>query len=334
LGRMAYVKNKRTGGDGNALPDEITLDGTARVATSPTGAASPTAADPQTATPVATSPDHWSATSADPNDPAVVQARAKVLARAWRPAVTDRISFLRERLSGRSVLDIGCVAHDGARMSSDAWVHRHIAEVSSSCVGVDVLSEGIETMRARGYDAVQHDLRTGLGPLSARGPFQAIVAGELIEHVSDLDMLFAIAAEGLTADGELIITTPNPYAPARVRAGQCGDVWENVDHIVYAFPSGIAELATRHGLILAEACTTELAPRKLGRPVQWVKRTLRRSHWHRRGFSTTMGTVRPVVLDRLDRLDWVNNILTQKVSSRHRFVGETFIYVVQRGPLR
>jgi len=277
--------------------------------------------------------DRWTTKSADPNNSEVVKDRACVLAAAWRPPVPDRIDFIRHRVAERTVLDVGCVAHDEARMADDAWLHRHLAEVASSCVGVDVLADGIETMRARGYDAVTHDLSSGLGPLKTRGPFQVIVAGELIEHVSDLDMLFATAADGLSADGELIITTPNPYAPARVRAGQRGDVWENVDHIAYAFPSGIAELASRHGLILAEAFTTEPRPRSLGRPVQWLKRTIRHSHWHRRGFSTTMGIVRPVVLDRLDRLDWLNGVLTAKVSSRHQFLGETFIYVVQRGPL-
>ncbi len=275
----------------------------------------------------------WSALALNPNDPAVVAQRAKVLSAAWRPPTADRIDFICARAAGRSVLDVGCVAHDEARMVSTSWLHRRLAEVADRCLGVDVLGEAVETMQSRGYDAIAHDLASGLGPLTSRGLFQVIVAGELIEHVANLDMLFATAAQALTADGELIVTTPNPYAPARVRAGQRGDVWENVDHIAYAFPSGIAELASRHGLLLAEALTTEPVRPTFGNPLRSIKRAVRRTRWHRRGFSTTAGDVRPVVLDRRDPLDWLRSAINRQVSSRHQFVGETFIYVIQRGPL-
>ena len=280
------------------------------------------------------SPDHWAAHAADPNDPTVVQRRAEVLARAWRPPVSGRVAYLRSRARGRTVLDVGCVAHDLDRIASGNWLHATLAKVATSCVGVDVLSDGVEAMRDAGYDAVSHDLSTGSGPLAQRGPFQVIVAGELIEHVSDTDMLFRSARELLAADGELIITTPNPYAPARVRAGQRGDVWENVDHIVYAFPSGIAELASRHGLVLTAAMTTEQRRAERVGLVRRFKQAARRSRWHRRGFATTTGVVRSVVLDRRDILDRLRAALVDRLSSNYHFVGETFIYVIKRDSLR
>ena len=272
---------------------------------------------------------HWTATAPDPNDQRVIEERAQVLAAAWRPAIADHTAFICDRIEGKSVLDIGCVAHDDARMQSDSWLHKHVAASAKTCVGVDILDSGVDAMIAAGFDVVLHDLSYGLGPLAERGPFQAIVAGELIEHVSDIDMLFAAAADGLTIDGELILTTPNPYAPARMRAGQRGDVWENVDHILYAFPSGIAELAERHGLVLAEAATTTPSSRATATPLRWMKRSVKRSHWHRRGFATRNGVVRPRTLDRRDRLDVVRSRLRRNV----RFTGETFVYIVQRGPL-
>ncbi len=281
---------------------------------------------------------HWSSTSSDPNDLAVIGDRARTLAAAWRPPVADRVSFIVDRVAGKSVLDIGCVAHDTERMESGRWLHAHVAQASTSCVGVDILDSGVQAMRSAGYDAVVHDLSSGLGPIAELGPFQVMVAGELIEHVGNLDMLFAAAQEGLSADGELIITTPNPYAPARVRAGQRGDVWENVDHILYAFPSGIAELAERHGLVLAEAATTTLGRRPAQSPLRWMKRTLARSHWHRRGYTTAGSTTQAVVLDRSDVVDRLANsvlatALMRRIGARRQFVGETFIYVVVRAPL-
>lgn len=269
---------------------------------------------------------HWSGIAHDPNDPRVLAHRSRTLRAAWREPIEDRIAFIVERSRGARVLDIGCVAHDVRRMDSPNWLHGRIATAAATCLGVDVLPEGVEYMRSAGYDVVEHDLSTGPGPIACAGPFDVIVAGELIEHVPALDMLFGTAKDLLATNGQLIITTPNPWAPHRVQAGQRGDCWENVDHIMFAFPSGVAELAERHGLVLAEAATT--SPESSGSPrpmdvARQVRRRLRGNGWSRVGFATRgpEGTVRI----RGRRLPGA------ALGPRGAlFVGETFIYVVRR----
>lgn len=268
----------------------------------------------------------WSDVASDPNDPRAVAHRARTLRRAWRPGIDDRVAFLTERCRDRAVLDIGCVAHDAARLGGDDWLHGHLARAAATCVGVDILAEGVAAVQAAGFDAVVHDLTTGLGPLAERGPFDVIVAGELLEHVPDLDMVFRVAAEGLAPDGELVLTTPNPYSPQRVRAGQLGIVWENVDHVSYLFPSGVAELAERRGLVLAEAATVDERRRPGGTAVQHLKRTVRGSHWRNVGFATTDGGDEPVGVD----AGPLGRGLRRLTRPRRRFVGETFVYVVRR----
>jgi hypothetical protein len=203
-----------------------------------------------------------------------------------------------------------------------------MAAVARRCIGVDVLASGVEEMRQRGYQVVLHNLTTGLGPIAALGPFDIIVAGELIEHVADLDMLFTLASSTLSDSGQLIITTPNPYAPVRVRAGQMGIVWENVDHILYAFPSGIAELCERHGLWLSEAAvTTDAAPRGI---VEWLRglpRLVRGTGWLTAGY-TTVGSLRHARAD--------DGLLLRGARrwflGNRPFLGETFVYVVTKAP--
>ena len=251
--------------------------------------------------------------------------RARTLRAAWRPGIHDRVGFLADRCRGRHVLDIGCVAHAESRLGGDDWLHAHLARAAATCVGVDILDAGVAAVNAAGFDAVVHDLTTGLGPLAERGPFDVIVAGELIEHVPDLDMVFRIASEGLSPDGELILTTPNPYSPQRVRAGQLGIVWENVDHVSYLFPSGIAELAERRGLVLAEAATVDERPRPGGSTVQKLKRTIRGSHWRNVGFATD-DDPGPRAVD----AGPLGRFLRGLVRPRRRFLGETFVYVVRR----
>src|SRR5687768_5706364 len=186
----------------------------------------------------APSASRWSDLASDPNAPQALAHRARVLQAAWRPPIDDRVTFLETRCRNRKVLDVGCVAHEVERVSSPGWLHGRITAAARHCVGVDVFADEVEEMCHRGYEVVLHDLTTGLGPIAPLCPFEVIVAGELIEHLEGLDMLFTLARDALSEGGQLIITTPNPYAPARVRAGQLGIVWENVDHIAYAFPSG------------------------------------------------------------------------------------------------
>jgi hypothetical protein len=55
----------------------------------------------------------------------------------------------------------------------------------------------------------------------------------------------------------VLITTPNPYALWRTRAGQINLPWESVDHVTYLFPSGMAEMASRTGLLLRMYTTVD-----------------------------------------------------------------------------
>jgi len=270
---------------------------------------------------------HWTEVARDPNHPRAIAHRAQKLNAAWLDPIPDRTQFILDRVLGRRVLDVGCVAHDIDRMTSAEWLHRRVADAASACVGVDILPEGVAHMRKLGFEAVVHDLSTGSGPLAELSRFDVIVAGELIEHVANLDMLFKAARELLTPEGELILTTPNPYAPQRVRAGQRGVCWENTDHIMYAFPSGVAELADRNGLTLAEATTTRpknRLPSTVREPLKSLKRRIRGTIWIPAGIATD-GTLRPI------RLREGRHVFHGRGRSA-RFVGETFIYVVRRRP--
>ncbi len=268
-------------------------------------------------------PPRWTDVASDPNDPAALAIRASVLRAAWRPPIDDRNRFLVERSRGKRVLDIGCVAHDPSRMDTPRWLHRDLAAVAKVCTGVDVLPAGVEAMRDRGFTVELHDLRDGLGPVGQHAPFDTIVAGELIEHVESLGMLFTTARDALTDGGELIVTTPNPYAPHRVRAAQRGVVWENVDHVMYATPSGMAELADRHGMVLSEAGVTDDRPhRGLRESGRWLKRRIRGRQWMTVGFAT----VGPPAVRRVES-SALRNLFRRVTGHRRQFTGETFVYV-------
>jgi SAM-dependent methyltransferase len=113
-------------------------------------------------------------------------------------------------------------------------------------------------MREAGFVVTEGDL-TDPSSLRELEPFDVVVAGEVIEHLDCPRQLLDFSRSILRPGGKLVITTPNPYAPWRVRSGQLGLVWESVDHVGYLFPSGICELAERAGMLLVSWSTVGLA---------------------------------------------------------------------------
>jgi 2-polyprenyl-3-methyl-5-hydroxy-6-metoxy-1,4-benzoquinol methylase len=199
-----------------------------------------------------TGPDapRWEDVATDPNSAAARVHRRAQLEGALRVDDRSRIDIVRSLCEGRRVLDVGCVAHDLERMTSDKWLHRHVVDVAATCLGIDYDPVGVAGLVEQGYDCRVVDVTQGPEQVADRGPFDVVVAGEVIEHLACPQALFTFAASVLAPGGRLVITTPNPYAPWRARAGQIGYVHENVDHVLLAFPSGIIELGERTDLRL------------------------------------------------------------------------------------
>lgn len=191
----------------------------------------------------------WTDVSSDPNAPEAVAYRDQQLRRAKKLQEPDRRAFVQRLAHGKRVVELGCVDHD-FDLRTDWWLHGILAEVASELVGVDYDASGVEKMRAAGYDAIHADVTKDMSEVYARGAFDLVVAGEIIEHVYSPQSVLEAAVPLLAPGGQLMVSTPNPYAPWRVRAGQRGVTWENVDHVIYGFPAGMAEMADRCGLRL------------------------------------------------------------------------------------
>jgi SAM-dependent methyltransferase len=235
--------------------------------------------------------------------------------------VPRREQFVSSRVAGKKVLDLGCVEHDAGYMDHEWWLHKYVAAAARECVGADIDARGVEAMRQAGFDAVVLDINDGSEGLSDRLPFEAVVAGELLEHLPAPQVLFDFARDVLCTGGELVLTTPNPYAPARVRAGQLRLIWENVDHVLFAFPDGIAEMADRAGLMLTVAGTANPG----WRPVESGS-----------GLSALWASVREWTRARrignAPSVTWQSpfDILSTRVLRRSSQIGETAIYVLRK----
>jgi SAM-dependent methyltransferase len=191
--------------------------------------------------------------------PTSITARAhrdQRLQAAYRHDSRDRLDLLRELCADRTVLDVGCVDHEATLVGRAGWLHGELVAVARRCVGLDPEGAGIEAMRDMGFEAFEGRIEDVPATVRDLGPYDVVVAGEIIEHLPDPSALFTMAAEVLAPGGSLAVTTPNPYAPWRARAGQLGLTWENADHVSYLFPAGLAEVGERHGFDLTRVSTS------------------------------------------------------------------------------
>ena len=129
------------------------------------------------------------------------------------PATSDqRISTILKYISHDSkVLDIGCAHHHAERQSDPFWLHQHIKARAKNTVGLELESEECEKLRNMGYNVVCGNIEDNeLADMLGRD-HDVIVAGELIEHLSNPGLFLENSYEMLKQGGQLIITTPNPW---------------------------------------------------------------------------------------------------------------------------
>lgn len=269
-----------------------------------------------------------------PNSGGPLRYRHGQLTRAAKPfKARTRVGVIVHHARGQKVLDLGCVAHNfefHQARGSQGWLHQHVVDAAAECVGADYDEVGVKQMREAGFDVVQVDILGDLTPILERGPFDVVVAGELIEHLPSPQGLLSAAAQVLKPGGKLVLTTPNPYSPRRVRAGQTGQTWENVDHIIYAFPSGMAEMADRTGLRLSRFGTVGWPYEESLLKELWTSTRTSATAWlrRRRGRRNNLagpGRQLPLPVTWQSPLD----LLTIAVRGR-RMTGETAVYVLRK----
>lgn len=161
----------------------------------------------------------------------------------------DKSDFIGKYISGKKVLDCGCV---GERVD-DLRLHDFIREKSSSCVGLDMRKEKIKELNEKGYNIIYCDFDSTSFPLPAGERFDVVVAGEVIEHLSSPGMFLEQARSRLKDGGVLILSTPNPFYIQnfiRLLLGVKPSV--NHDHKSWFDAATLKKLLDDHGFTIRE----------------------------------------------------------------------------------
>lgn len=143
-----------------------------------------------------------------------------------------------------SILDVGCIQHDSANASKTDWLHQHLYNITDDVTGLDYLEEDVAELNERGYNVVCADAQD----FDLGRTFDTIVAGELIEHLSDLGDFLDCCRRHLQPDGKLVMTTPNPWSFHRFKQALLkDDVYCNPEHTCWLDERTIRQLLGRHG---------------------------------------------------------------------------------------
>ena len=146
--------------------------------------------------------------------------------------VPERIPLFREAIgTGRKVLDLGC--RSGA-------LTRHFLE-GNSVVGLDVDRAALAKAEALGIEPVEANVEEPLPFPDAS--FDAVVAGELLEHLQFPGALLAEARRVLRPGGVLVGSVPNAFrVQSRLRFLRGRPPEDDLTHLHLFSPSAIRSL--------------------------------------------------------------------------------------------
>lgn len=143
-----------------------------------------------------------------------------------------------------SLLDIGCVQHDAETSENDDWLHAELYDRADEVLGVDRLPDDVKALQDAGYDVVCADAER----LDLDREFEVIVAGELIEHLSNVGQFLSRVRWHLQPEGRFILSTPNPWAFHRFRQALFnGGVRCNPEHTAWFDERTLRQVLKRHG---------------------------------------------------------------------------------------
>ncbi len=186
----------------------------------------------------------------------------------------NRVEEILRRVRGPRVLDAGC-ASSNVRPGSPRWLHGRLAERFDDVAGFDLSHERVAELVAAGYGpAFVADGAT----FALAAEYDTIVAGEMIEHLTDPAGFLKRAREHLAPGGRIVLTTPYPFSLLYFvyALAKFPRTCENEEHALWFCPDTLREMAERNGLRVVEWELVEDYKRgSRSRPYRWFVRALR-----------------------------------------------------------
>jgi len=156
-----------------------------------------------------------------------------------------RVDHILKWIVGSNVLDVGCAGHI-PKPGSPYWLHGRLRERFPAVTGIDLNTENIQRLRELGFENIHV---ASAEDFSLAAKFDTIIAGELIEHLSNPGLFFERCRAHLNDNGRLVVTTPYAYALLYMLYAfmKYPQTCQNDEHVVWFCPATLSALAQRYG---------------------------------------------------------------------------------------
>ena len=154
-----------------------------------------------------------------------------------RPHADDELELIQRAVAPRSVFEIG---------AGDGRLLKQLADAGVSTVaGVEPNSSAQQEAERQGLRVLpgKFDETIAEAASDAFGPFELLVARQVLEHVPDLNSFFAAVARILSVEGWLLLELPD--FEWGLKTGDCSTIWE--EHVNYFTEPTLANLLGQFG---------------------------------------------------------------------------------------
>jgi len=168
--------------------------------------------------------------------------------------------FILKISSGLRVLHLGCVGFtdlDGEERvrSAKQSLHWKLTQCSN-VMGVDRSRAVIEELCRLGiFDNVAYGDVEQLNDLDMDQKFDVVIAGDIIEHLSNPGRMLDGIMRFCSEDTRVVITTPNAFGAPNFLRHSAGRFCEGAEHVMSFNEQNLATLLRRHGYTITESHT-------------------------------------------------------------------------------
>lgn len=171
--------------------------------------------------------------------------------------LVERIELLKTACAGKKVLHLGCTNYPYTKDSIDKkmLLHFEIAKAAKELYGFDFDRAGIDVLTKAGVEKLFRADLENLAEVPLDETFEVIVAGEMIEHLSNPGLFLRGIKRFMNQETKLLITTINAYCgmrniiyALRGKGGKNEPV--HPDHVAYYSFATLKLVIEREGIAL------------------------------------------------------------------------------------
>ncbi len=169
--------------------------------------------------------------------------------------MVDRVQFIKNACVGKKVLHLGCTDYPFTEevIKNQMLLHFELGKVAKELYGFDFDERGIKILADAGVENLYLSNLERLEEVDLDETFDVIIAGEMIEHLSNPGLFLKGIQRFMNPETNLLITTINAYCGMRMltygfrgRGGAHEPV--HPDHVAYYSYSTLKVLIERENL--------------------------------------------------------------------------------------